>query len=457
MTLAFEFAERNNVNHTFNKITKLAGKNWIAGFCNRNNLRLCSAEKCSLGRAVGFNKVQSHRFFENLKTVLEDKKFPPHRIFNMDESGLSTVSNNTPKVILRKGKRHVGKVVSADRGQNVTVVCSMSPTGIYVPPAIIFPRKRMNDDLYRDAPEGSLPLISDTGYMNTELFIDWLNHFSKHVKPCEEDPVLLILDNHISHCSLDAVMLCRNSFITLLSLPPHASHIMQPLDKGFFGPLKNSFSIEYDNWMVSNPGRAITQREISSLFRPSYEKVSTIEKARNSFRGTGIHPFNSEIFSDEDFEPSAVTDRINTAEQDDDNRVQESNRTDMESQPAESSKRNKESQPVSLSSLLTLPIATFGQKAKRRGKKSEIMTSSPFKIKLIESSKGKVMRKQVKHCDLEVPSTSIINQDIHCPGCYEPYREPINEDWVQCTNCLLWWHEVCSCYEGAGIFKCNAY
>ena len=69
--------------------------------------------------------------------------------------------------------------------------------------------------------------------MNTELSLDWLNHFSKHVKPCEKYPVLLVLDNHISHCSLDAVMFCRNSFITLLSLPPHASHMMQPLNTEF--------------------------------------------------------------------------------------------------------------------------------------------------------------------------------------------------------------------------------
>ena len=66
------------------------------------------------------------------------------------------------------------------------------------------------------------------------------------------------------------------------------------------------------------------------------------------------------------------------------------------------------------------------------------------------------MRKQIKHFDPEVPLTSIRNQDIRCLGCYEPYQEPIYQHWVQCTNCQLWWHEACSCYEGAGIFKCDA-
>ncbi|GBM01178.1 hypothetical protein AVEN_253588-1 [Araneus ventricosus] len=80
----------------------------------------------------------------------------------------------------------------------------MSATGVFVPPALISPRKRMNPLLYKDAPSATLPLISDTDYMNSHLFIDWLKHFVKHAKPSTEDPVLLIADNHTSHCSLPA-------------------------------------------------------------------------------------------------------------------------------------------------------------------------------------------------------------------------------------------------------------
>lgn len=122
-------------------------------------------------------------------------------------------------MILHFRKRRVGKVASAERGQIVSIVCCLSPTGIYIPPAIIFPRKRLNPELYRDAPEGTLHLISDSGFMNTELFVEWLQHFTKFVKPTKVDPALLILDNHTSHCSLEAILYCREHFITLLTLP----------------------------------------------------------------------------------------------------------------------------------------------------------------------------------------------------------------------------------------------
>ncbi|GBM91593.1 hypothetical protein AVEN_164200-1 [Araneus ventricosus] len=114
----------------------------------------------------------------------------------------------------------------------------MSATGVFVPPALILPLRRMNPLLYKDAPNGTLPLMSDTGYMNSHLFIDWLKHFIKRAKLSTEDPVLLIADNHTYHCSLPAVLFCREIHITFLTLTPHASHVLQPLDKCFFVPLK---------------------------------------------------------------------------------------------------------------------------------------------------------------------------------------------------------------------------
>ncbi|GBM03961.1 hypothetical protein AVEN_99166-1 [Araneus ventricosus] len=82
----------------------------------------------------------------------------------MDETGISTVPNRTPKVIAPKGKKKTDCTISStERGQTVTSVCCMSATGVFVPPALILPRKRMNLLLYKDATNGTLPLISDTG------------------------------------------------------------------------------------------------------------------------------------------------------------------------------------------------------------------------------------------------------------------------------------------------------
>jgi hypothetical protein len=51
----------------------------------------------------------------------------------------------------------------------------------YVPPALIFSRKIMKVELLDVAPK-TLGTISDIGYINTDLFIQWLVHFQKHTR-----------------------------------------------------------------------------------------------------------------------------------------------------------------------------------------------------------------------------------------------------------------------------------
>jgi len=251
----------------------------------------------------------------------------------MDESGISSVVNKLPKVgmlnfliskleagysiefivflqvISPTGKKCVSKKTSAERGQLVSVVCCMSAAGNYVPPAMIFPRVRMNEELFRDVPVGTLPLVSESGYMNSDLFMKWLQHFKNNVFPTAENPVLLILDNHKSHCTLAGIEFCRENNIILLGLPPHCSHKLQPLDRTFFAPLKCAFSKESDKWIAEHQKGIIQLTMLAKLFASAYYRACSIQNAMSGFICTGIKPFNPDIFSDVDFMPAEVTDR----------------------------------------------------------------------------------------------------------------------------------------------------
>ncbi|KAJ8932758.1 hypothetical protein NQ314_014459 [Rhamnusium bicolor] len=127
-----------------------------------------------------FNKQQLSQYFQNLKIVLEKYKFPANRICYMDESGFQTVPSKLPKHVDPTGKREVAKNVAAEQGKTVMVACSMSATGHYVPPFFIFARKRLNLVLIKDAPTGSALGVTDSGYMNSLRFVDYLEHFRKY-------------------------------------------------------------------------------------------------------------------------------------------------------------------------------------------------------------------------------------------------------------------------------------
>ncbi|CAH1960860.1 unnamed protein product [Acanthoscelides obtectus] len=132
--LAFEYAETNGIEHRFNKQNKMAGIDWFRQFRAENNLSLRNPEPKSIARLRGFNKVAVEKFFDILKDVRLKYELPPERIYNSDESGVSTVPTKLPKILTPTGQRRVAKIVSAERGRNTTVVCAMNAVGSYVPP-----------------------------------------------------------------------------------------------------------------------------------------------------------------------------------------------------------------------------------------------------------------------------------------------------------------------------------
>ena len=103
------------------------------------------------------------------------------------------------KVISMRGKKEVASLTSAERGNLITVVTCMNATGTYVPPLIVFPRKNMKEELMDGAPAGSFAACHPSGWIQTDIFTKWFDHFVHFVKPSADDPVLLIVDGHYSH------------------------------------------------------------------------------------------------------------------------------------------------------------------------------------------------------------------------------------------------------------------
>lgn len=224
------------------------------------------------------------RFYIKLSALKDKYNFSPQSIYNIDETGMSTVPNKQPKVLSRKGKRSVNKIFSAERGTNVTVVNAVFATGHFIPLAFIFGGKRMKAELLDAAPPGSIDMVLDSSFINADLYLDWLTHFKDHAKPTKDQPILLILDNHVSHCTLKAVEFSRLNNIIALTLPPHSSHKMQPLDRGFHGVLKKFCFCECEKWLHNHPGRAITVYQMASIFTPAFHQAATIGRGVELFR-----------------------------------------------------------------------------------------------------------------------------------------------------------------------------
>lgn len=127
----------------------------------------------------------------------------------------------------------------------------------------------------------------------------YVKHFVKHTGCSKENKVLLILDGHNSHTkNIDLIDFAKKNGLYMISLPPHTSQKLQPLDRSYFKSLKSAFNAACTKWMRNHSGRRITILQLGELFNEAYVKSDTIENA--AFKTSGICPFDlNDISSDE--------------------------------------------------------------------------------------------------------------------------------------------------------------
>lgn len=310
--IAYQMANVNNLKMPDSWRTKqTAGKDWLLSFRKRNpELTLRKPEACSLARATAFNRTNVERFYNNLEDLMKRSSAfaDGTRIYNLDETSTTTVQK-PQKVIAPKGRKNIGKVTSGERGTLVTTCCIISASGVALPPVMVFPRKNFKEFMIKNTPSGTLGLATPTGWMNCQIFPEVIKHFIKHTNTTPENPSILILDNHESHLSIEALDIAKASGVHVLTLHPHTSGKLQPLDVGIYGPFKSYYNAGIDSWMLRNPGKPLTIYDIGEIIGHAFLKVMTPINITKAFKACGIFPFDRNLFDDDDFLPSSVTDR----------------------------------------------------------------------------------------------------------------------------------------------------
>lgn len=213
-------------------------------------------------------------------------------------------------MIAMKGRKQVGTLTSAERGTLCTAVICISAAGTYVPPMVIFPRVRVKEEFSIGLPPESIVACHSSGWMQLNLFEKWFDHFLKFTNASKENPSLLILDGHKTHTqNIIVIEKARDHGVTILCIPPHCSHRMQPLDVSFMAPLSTFYSQEVETFLRNNPGRVVTIYQIGKLFGKAYLRAATPNNAIHGFEKTGLFPVNRHVFTDDMFIAADPTDQ----------------------------------------------------------------------------------------------------------------------------------------------------
>ena len=140
-------------------------------------------------------------------------------------------------------------------------------------------------------------------------------HFLRYVQRQKGDHVLLLYDGSTTHINRELVEWALEEEIVLFVLPPppppppppHSSHHLQPLDVGCFKPLKSAYDSFAHRFLKEHPGLNITRYNMTALICKSYTVALTPANVQNSFRKTGIWPFNADVIHSSNFKPADAT------------------------------------------------------------------------------------------------------------------------------------------------------
>ena len=97
----------------------------------------------------------------------------------------------------------------------------------------------------------SVGYANSSGWMQQSDFVKSMKHFIRHAHARKGLLIFSLLDNRVSHLSIEVFDLAIAHDITIVSFPPRCSNKMQPMDCGVFHPIKALYESKYAAWMKS--------------------------------------------------------------------------------------------------------------------------------------------------------------------------------------------------------------
>ncbi|KAI1506883.1 DDE superfamily endonuclease [Pyrenophora tritici-repentis] len=209
------------------------GQKWPANFVKRtDSLRTCFNRAYDRQRAMCEDATLIKRWFKLVEEIKAEQGICDEDVYNFDEAGFMMGKITTQLVITGSERRGRRKSIQPGNREWVTLIAAISAGGWSVPPFLIFAGQYHLSAWYEeDIPRDWAIAVSDNGWTNNELGVEWLKHFNAHTQARTIGARrLLIIDGHRSHQSLEFQELCKeNNIIRSVCLLTHltySSHLM---------------------------------------------------------------------------------------------------------------------------------------------------------------------------------------------------------------------------------------
>ena len=289
--------QKRTVTDASDSRTRTVGKQWPYNFVRRHDsLRTRYNRKYDYKRALCEDPTAIRDWFRLVRNTIAKYGIEDADIYNFDETGFQMGVISTAKVVTASDRALRPVTIQPGNREWVTAIECISSDGWSLPPMIILKGKTHISSWYLDTlPHDWTIAVSDNGWTTDQLGLTWLTDvFERHTKDRTTGVYrLLILDGHGSHVTPEFDLFCKDRHIITLCMPPHSSHLLQPLDVSCFAVLKRSYGRQIEDLM-----RVGVNHIDKSDFLPAYctarTESITSNTVRSGFAATGLVPHDPE-------------------------------------------------------------------------------------------------------------------------------------------------------------------
>ena len=266
---------------------------WYHNFLKRNQNSIAKTTAYPQEKSgIYLTKSSAIKHISNLKKYVNG--VPTELVFNMDEVGQQSWSDRkSKKVIVPSSMKDVRIEYEVDRSEKkISLVSIISMAGDTLTPLIITNRKtvdknlmnsgiRLGEDViiqYQQSSFATKKIISD--YIN-DVFLNYIENLRKN-EIYSDKPAVLLCDNCSAHFDQEMINNLSSKNVRIITIPPHSSHLFQPLDLITFSVSKNEIR------SVTSRYERKSQLDRIARVLIAFERSTISENNRNAFYRAGL-------------------------------------------------------------------------------------------------------------------------------------------------------------------------
>ena len=224
-----------------------------------------------------------YEYFQNLMNNCSG--ISTRLIINMDESGFSDWADRKEiRLIVPNDYQDNTYLYPVNRTpKRITMVAAISAGGDALKPALITSRKTIDTDLFDLGYTNDVVkyYYQSKAFLTKRIFRAWIQDIlipyviiTRQQINQPNMKAILIMDNFSGHMDADSYNILQSNNITIITIPPHSSHLLQPLDLGIFGIVKGTLQrISAPNFLKLHSARIVN---IIDAFRKSTTRRNII-------------------------------------------------------------------------------------------------------------------------------------------------------------------------------------